>query len=57
MHAEIGPALADGIREVLELMLGIAARIRNDDQSAVPSNQFIDSEVVEMPAIGEVDPS
>src|SRR5229473_2250100 len=55
VHPEVGAALADGIAEGVEREGGIFFRIGGNDVLAAPSDKLVESQVLEMAAIGEVD--
>src|SRR6516162_1306444 len=55
--AEIDVALAHRVAELLEFHVGVATRIDHDDAAATAPHHLIEPEVVEVAAIGEVDPA
>ncbi len=54
-HAEIGVALADGVAEVPEMAVAVLAGVDGDDAGAAPPHQFVDPEILEMAAVGQID--
>ena len=55
-HAEIDVDLAHGIAEIGESEVGIAAGVDCHDEAAAPPHHLVDPEILEMAAVGEIDP-
>ena len=53
--AEVDPNLADGVAEIREAELGIATGVAHDDVAAAPADHFVESQVLEMAAVRQVD--
>ncbi len=51
---EIDSDFADRIAQILERVVAIARRIGDDDEPAAPRDHFVQSEIFEMPAIGQI---
>ena len=56
VDAEIGAALLDGVAEILEGDVAVLAGIAGDDEPAAAADQFVDAEVLEVPAVREIHP-
>src|SRR5262249_35728549 len=54
LDAEIDPDLADGVAQIRQRAVGIAAGIADHDVAAAPPDHFVEPEILEMAAIGEV---
>src|ERR1700722_18728500 len=53
--AEIDADLANGIAEILECEAAVVARVAHQNMAATAQYHFVQSEIVEMPAVGEID--
>ena len=53
-NAEVGPALADHAGEVFEGELAVLARVAGDDIAAAPPHHLVNSQILEMPPIREI---
>jgi len=47
--------LADEVAELGEIAMGIGARIAHDDEAATPPHHLVDSQILEMAAVGKID--
>ncbi len=54
-HMQVRVALADGIAQVFEHELFIAAGVHGHHQPAAPAHQFVQAQVLEMAAVGQVE--
>ena len=55
LDAEVGAAFANRSAERSEREFGVLLRVADDDVPAAPAHQLVESEVVEVPAVGQVD--
>ena len=53
--AEVDADLADGVAEILEDVLRVGAGVADDDAVAAAQHHLVQAEVLEVPAVGEVD--
>ena len=56
VDAEVGAALLDGVAEILERERAVLPGVARDDEAAAAADQLVDAEVLEVPAVGEIDP-
>ena len=54
-NAEIDIDFSHRVAEILEGEIGIAAGIDDDDQPAAPPHHFVETEIFEMTAVGQID--
>ena len=56
VHAEVGAAPLDGVAEVLEGDVAVLPGIAGDDEPAAAPHQFVEAQVLEVAAVGEIHP-
>jgi hypothetical protein len=53
-HAQVDPGQAHEFQKAFEVMLWIAFAIDGDDRAAAPTQEFIDTQVFDVAAVGDV---
>ena len=56
VDAEVRPALLDGVPQIAERDGAVLAGVARDDEPAPAPDQLIDPQVLEVPAVGKIDP-
>lgn len=56
LHAKVCPTLADGVGQISEGVFRVAASITGNDEATTPANELVNSYIVEVPSVGQINP-